>query len=399
MFERVLSRRCGLPETAGKDRQEGGATVIGRPWRRLAKHARAAADFHDWLQRERALAGRMSYRFTLLRLQIRGEARPEATVDRLAAAFRRRLRELDAIGYLAPDTLGVILTGNDEEQARHVACVVCRATRGRGWRNCRFAQYPDAEGTTAAESGGTTSERESTPLPAVNLVDELLSGRIPGWKRGLDVLLSAAALLALAPLLLAVAGLIKLAAPGPALYRQERVGHLGRTFVCLKFRTMRLGSQTLSHQRHLEELIRRGDVPMLKLDTRHDPRLIPLGRLLRAAGIDELPQLINVLRGDMSLVGPRPCIPYEFQWFQPWQRRRCETPPGLTGLWQTSGKNHTSFSQMIRYDLRYAQRRSFRGDLRALLRTPAVVAGQLLESVDRRRAGRHAPAASAEPNV
>ena len=126
----------------------------------------------------------------------------------------------------------------------------------------------------------------------------------------------------------AVALLIKVGSPGPIFFRQRRVGYKGREFVCFKFRTMGVNAETDSHRRHAQELIK-SKTPMIKLDARKDPRLIPLGSVLRASGLDELPQLFNVLRGEMSLVGPRPCIPYECEAYEPWHWQRFDAVPGL----------------------------------------------------------------------
>ena len=127
------------------------------------------------------------------------------------------------------------------------------------------------------------------------------------------------------------------------------------------------------HKRHLALLIREGDTPMRKLDS-NDSRIIPLGKFLRKTGLDELPQLVNVLRGEMSLIGPRPCLPNEACDYLVWQRRRFDVHPGLTGLWQVNGKNRTTFAQMMRLDITYAKSRSFWMDIKILLKTiPAVI--------------------------
>jgi lipopolysaccharide/colanic/teichoic acid biosynthesis glycosyltransferase len=208
---------------------------------------------------------------------------------------------------------------------------------------------------------------------------------LPLWKRALDGLL----ILLCAPGLLLIAGLvvivIKLGSPGPVLFRQRRVGFLGKEFVCFKFRTMKSNAETDSHRRHTRNLIK-SQTPMEKLDGRQDPRLIPLGRMLRAGGLDELPQLINVLRGEMSLVGPRPCIPYEYELYEPRHRRRFEAVPGLTGLWQVSGKNHTTFEEMINLDIYYAEHSSLWLDLKILFKTPAALWGQYSDLRTTRRA-------------
>ena len=146
--------------------------------------------------------------------------------------------------------------------------------------------------------------------------------------------------------------------------------------MCFKFRTMHVGSDSRTHQQHCDQLIR-SNAPMVKMDARGDSRLIPGGRLIRASGLDELPQIINVFRGEMSLVGPRPCTPYEFEQYLPWQRARFNVMPGLTGLWQVSGKNQTTFEEMICLDLDYAERKSFLLDLRIMVRTVPTLLLQL----------------------
>jgi exopolysaccharide production protein ExoY len=176
---------------------------------------------------------------------------------------------------------------------------------------------------------------------------------------------------------------------GPVFFRQRRVGYKGREFTLFKFRTMRVDSEAAPHRDHFHQLME-SDIPMTKLDERSDPRLVPFGALLRATGLDELPQLINVLRGEMSLVGPRPCIPYEYERYQPWQRRRFDAVPGLTGLWQVSGKNRTTFNEMIWLDIEYSERLSLGLDLQIILKTFPALWQQCLDS----RAPKRRPASS-----
>ena len=195
---------------------------------------------------------------------------------------------------------------------------------------------------------------------------------LPLWKRALDatlIILCAPGLLLIG---ITVALIIKIGSHGPIFFRQSRVGHRGREFTCFKFRTMKTNAETDSHREHTRQLIQSRN-PMQKLDARKDPRLIPLGRVIRAGGLDELPQLLNVLRGEMSLVGPRPCLPYEYEMYEPWQRRRFEAVPGLTGLWQVSGKNRTTFDEMIRLDIDYAEHLSLWLDVKILAKTPATL--------------------------
>ncbi len=216
--------------------------------------------------------------------------------------------------------------------------------------------------------------------PAASLIIPVSSGLgapgipLPRWKRAIDLAGCIVTLPFLGLCTLAMIVLTKRVSPGPVFFRQERIGYMGRRFKIYKFRTMRVGADSSVHQNYCHELIRT-NAPMVKLDSRGDPRLIPLGWLLRASGLDELPQLINVLRGEMSLVGPRPCIPSEFEQYVSWQRQRCDALPGLTGLWQVSGKNRTTFEQMIRLDIQYARKFSFWLDLKIIFLTmPCLVA-------------------------
>jgi lipopolysaccharide/colanic/teichoic acid biosynthesis glycosyltransferase len=221
---------------------------------------------------------------------------------------------------------------------------------------------------------GKRSARESIDIVS----DHIARCRVPSWKRVMDCALVVATLPAWLPLGVLIAFWVKLVCPGPALFRQERVGHLGARFNCLKFRTMKVNADTAVHREHLNHRMS-SNRPMKKLDMAGDSRLIPGGLWLRALGLDELPQLINVLRGEMSLVGPRPPTVYEYDLFQPCHRRRCETLPGLTGLWQVNGKNRTTFEEMMELDIAYVETKSVLLDVKILARTfPAI----LLQVVD-----------------
>ena len=202
---------------------------------------------------------------------------------------------------------------------------------------------------------------------------------LPTWKRVLDLALVVAISPGLLILGVGVALVVWCGSRGPVLFRQRRVGQRGREFTCYKFRTMQVDADSKSHREHFQQLMCT-EVPMTKLDAQKDPRLIPLGAFLRATGLDELPQLINVIRGEMSLVGPRPCIPYEYELYQPWQRRRFDAVPGLTGLWQVSGKNRTTFNEMIRLDIEYSERLSLWLDLKIILKTLPALWQQCRES-------------------
>jgi lipopolysaccharide/colanic/teichoic acid biosynthesis glycosyltransferase len=199
--------------------------------------------------------------------------------------------------------------------------------------------------------------------------------RVPRWKRALDIGLVVMALPLLVPLGLAIAGIVRLVSKGPVFFKQERIGRGGQKFWCFKFRTMSISANAVLHEGHLRQLIQ-SNSPMTKMDSRGDTRIIPFGVFIRALGLDELPQLINVVKGEMSLVGPRPCLPYEFELYLPWQRERCNATPGLTGLWQVSGKNKTTFSEMIQLDIEYSRRCNLWLDMAIIFKTIPVLLSQ-----------------------
>ena len=188
------------------------------------------------------------------------------------------------------------------------------------------------------------------------------------------------------------------ASRGPIFFRQERVGYMGRRFLLYKFRTMHVTASVSDHQAYFSQLMSSNE-PMQKLDARGDRRLIPGGWLLRASGLDELPQIINVLRGEMSIVGPRPCIPYEYERYSLWQRDRLRSVPGLTGLWQVSGKNRTTFDEMVSMDITYGERLSFASDLGIIFRTVPALLTQISDTRKARKSGSVMPAPAVTNSV
>jgi exopolysaccharide biosynthesis polyprenyl glycosylphosphotransferase len=191
-------------------------------------------------------------------------------------------------------------------------------------------------------------------------------------KRLFDVAASSAALAALAPLMLSVAVVIKLSSRGPVLFKQQRVGRHGRPFHMLKFRSMVVNAEELKAK--LMALNEQAG-PVFKM--KRDPRITPIGRFIRKFSIDELPQLINVLRGEMSLVGPRPPVPSEVARYEAWQRRRLSVRPGLTCVWQVSGRNEISFEEWMYLDMQYIDHWSLAQDFELILRTvPVVLTGR-----------------------
>jgi len=217
--------------------------------------------------------------------------------------------------------------------------------------------------------------------------EALFVRHIPLWKRAMDVTGAAGILLAGLPVFVVVALYIKAVSRGPVIFKQERIGIGGKTFTLWKFRTMHVGTDSRQHQEHVRSLIQacaenNNEPSMRKLD--HAACLIPLGSLLRKTCIDEIPQLLNVLCGDMSMVGPRPALRYEVEAYLPWHSERLDTVPGMTGLWQVSGKNRLSFRQMVGLDIRYARERSFLLDMKILFETLPAILTQVRESLERK---------------
>jgi lipopolysaccharide/colanic/teichoic acid biosynthesis glycosyltransferase len=199
-------------------------------------------------------------------------------------------------------------------------------------------------------------------------------------KRMMDIVGSLAVLILFSPLFLLVALIVKLSSKGPVLFKQERLGQFGKTFNCLKFRSMRVNNDLKIHREFMKRVIsgqhnghaHGGPTPVYKMTS--DPRITRIGRFIRRTSLDELPQFINILRGEMSLVGPRPPLAYEYEEYDIWHRRRVlEVKPGLTGLWQVRGRSRVRFDDMVRLDLQYARGWSLWLDVRILLETPRAV--------------------------
>ncbi len=215
----------------------------------------------------------------------------------------------------------------------------------------------------------TAMPRLTTGFPAPTLLAPL---PVPGWKRLLDLTLTLPGLLALAPLFLAIALAVRLTSPGPVFFVQTRIGHGGRPFGMVKFRSMYRDAEA-----RRAALLAQSDREGLCFKARNDPRITPVGRFLRRLSLDELPQLFNVLAGQMSLVGPRPALPEEVAAYPARALGRLAVLPGITGPWQVSGRAEIGFDAMVEMDLAYARRPSLRADLTCLLRTfSAVVSGR-----------------------
>lgn len=227
------------------------------------------------------------------------------------------------------------------------------------------------------------ADPEATLAMTAGPVRRVLPTLVCGARRSLDALLALLLLVLLAPVLLVIAVAVRLDSPGSPIFRQPRLGRGERQIIVNKFRTMRTAADPEPHKRYIAELIAQGAAaacsddqgrPLYKLAV--DDRVTRIGRLLRRWSIDELPQLWNVVRGDMALVGPRPVIAYEAEQYPDWYRERFRVAPGLTGLWQVSGRNERTYEEMIRLDVEYARTRSLRLDMTILFKTFRAVIGR-----------------------
>ncbi|MGE0703128.1 MAG: sugar transferase [Vicinamibacterales bacterium] len=331
--------------------------------------------FGDILWRERQRVGRVDRGFVLLSVGSNAPNDVPAWTQAALDALSSIARESDVIGRLGGDGLALLFL--DIEQVRETAAVV--EARVRAALADRLPAATLAGLQLAFETGarplygaGETGD-PAHPHDGPSLHD--IS------KRAVDIAGSLLLLILFFPVCLVVAILVKVTSPGPVLFRQPRVGRFAKSFTMLKFRTMYANADPSLHKAYVTEFIAgqgRKQAAHNLFKIVGDPRITPLGRILRRTSLDELPQFWNVLRGDMSLVGPRPPLFYELDEYQPWHWRRViDAKPGITGLWQVEGRSRTTFDGMVRLDLRYAKTRSLWTDLKILLATPiAAISGK-----------------------
>jgi lipopolysaccharide/colanic/teichoic acid biosynthesis glycosyltransferase len=339
------------------------------------------------LERKRAERSRRPFALMLLDAHaLLGTDRDQLVCDRLAAALSESTRETDICGwYTAGSVLGVIFTeiGSPDTNAvrtQIVSKVQAALQIHLGSADAKAIRvslhlFPE----DAGPRNGTAADSTLRLYPDLDPANgRQRAARI--IKRAIDIVGSLLILLLLSPVLLAVALAIKLTSPGPILFRQQRIGQFGVPFTFLKFRSMYAQSDARVHQEYVRRFIA-GQEGCLQSDgnggaykLQDDPRVTPVGKFLRRTSLDEFPQFLNVLRGDMSLVGPRPPIPYEIEVYDLWHRRRfLEALPGITGLWQVTGRSKCKFDEMVRLDIKYVREWSLALDLKILLATPRAV--------------------------
>ncbi len=332
---------------------------------------------------ERKRAERSQKCFVLMLLESAALMDGTGDLEKVLRALESSTRETDVKGwYKACSVVGVVFTEIDRPEGRSAVIVLSEKVSSALGQSLGQGQMNEVRLTFHVFPEDWDSERPGGPADPT-LYPDLLSGpdrrrRTLLVKRSMDVAGSLAALILAAPMMAVIAVLIKLTSKGPVLFRQTRIGQYGKRFTFFKFRSMyATGDQSL-HENHVRELISGQKKEQVAHKLMNDPRITPIGRVLRKTSLDEFPQFFNVLIGDMSLVGPRPPLPYELRAYQVWHRRRLlAVKPGITGIWQVEGRSRVKFEDMVRMDLSYASSWSPWLDLKILLRTPrAVLSGR-----------------------
>jgi exopolysaccharide biosynthesis polyprenyl glycosylphosphotransferase len=342
------------------------------PYRMLAVTAVVTASAALERRAAQSIRSRAGHASPAVRIVVSGHRHAvDRVLEELAADTRSTFEVLSVLG---PGRQGAELSATAQELgAQAVVVVPCRhhdplSLRRLGWQLERTGvRLLVATGLHDVSRFRTTMEYAGA-IPLVRVRPPGLDGARMKLKSAADAVVGLAALVALAPIMIAIALVIVVESPGPALFRQTRIGKDGRPFTIFKFRTMRVGADE-EHARLSAEA--GGESVLFKL--RRDPRVTRAGELLRRYSLDELPQLFNVVRGEMSLVGPRPALPCEVERYEPDTRRRLAVRPGITGLWQVSGRSDLSWNESVRLDLRYVDNWSLSGDVRLIGRTFGAV--------------------------
>jgi lipopolysaccharide/colanic/teichoic acid biosynthesis glycosyltransferase len=346
--------------------------------------------FQERIARERRRTERSNRPFLLMLLDRGNRNSDESSgqvLKEMLSALSVSIRETDVIGWYWENTvIGVVFTEVAADEGKSsLSTMIARVSeilrdtldmQHFTQIGMSFHVYPECSNHGAQKSLGN-----ATLYPDL-LRPEQRKKHLQAAKRAMDIVGSGAALLLLSPIFAVTALLVKLSSKGPIIYRQGRLGQFGQPFELLKFRSMRVDSDPNVHREFMKNVIAgkhdgkcpEAEKPVYKMTK--DRRITPIGRILRKSSLDELPQFFNVLKGEMSLVGPRPPLLYEYQEYQLWHRRRVlEARPGITGLWQVQGRSRISFNDMVRLDLRYLRTWSLWLDLWIMLKTPGAVLG------------------------
>jgi len=347
--------------------------------------------FVEMLSRERNRSQRTNTPFILMLvginkiMQLRSA---RANVNAIASVIKNNTRETDIRGwYRDNSTLGIIFIDIEEKDIPFAKEVIAGKIEEKLKANLdletlemleiSFHVFPEKYDVEKPDDSlEPVLYPDLTKTTALKMTGSLL-------KRSVDIFGSIVGLILFSPFFFVISILIKATSEGPVFFRQQRVGPFGKTFTFLKFRSMYVNNNDEIHREYVTKLIEgnkeceqkrdaKTDAPVFKI--KNDPRVTPVGRFLRKTSFDELPQFINVLKGDMSLVGPRPPIPYEFEKYDIWHRERLlRMKPGITGLWQVMGRSSTNFDDMVRLDVNYLRNWSFWGDIKIIFMTPLVM--------------------------
>jgi exopolysaccharide biosynthesis polyprenyl glycosylphosphotransferase len=348
-------------------------------------------DFVEMLSRERKRSKRTSMPFLLMLIDINKALQKKSARNMtriLASLLTANTRETDIKGWYRDNaTIGVIFVGIEEADIYSAKEIIA------GKMKQKLKENIDQELLDVMKlSFHIFPEKYDVNLPDNSLEPVLYPdltkttvSKVTGsiLKRCLDVTGSIFGLLLFSPLFLIISILVKATSKGPVFFKQQRVGPFGKTFTFLKFRSMHVNNDETIHREYVTKLIegnkdceqnREGDTKCPVFKIKSDPRITPLGQFLRKTSLDELPQFLNVLKGEMSIVGPRPPIPYEFEKYDIWHRERLlSMKPGITGLWQVMGRSSTSFDEMVRLDVKYLREWSLWRDIVIIIKTPMVM--------------------------
>jgi lipopolysaccharide/colanic/teichoic acid biosynthesis glycosyltransferase len=385
------------------------------PWKRSLQSLLTPEQMNIAVQRETARADRNGAQFALVLFRARNKDQQSLSTVRLAKTILRRVRATDDVGWYDDRHLAALLPDTAPTGAWRFAEQVCTLVSVKAPRPlCSVYSYPTLwfKGELTPESliqngqgdpfaapepvdtrkglehliptflspvsgehlgehlnGERVDDNTPQPGPVVHAVESLLLKPLPWWKRGLDILGAASGMVLLSPLMAVAAVAVKATSAGPMIFTQPRAGLGGKPFKIYKFRTMCEDAE--SKQAELQKFSEQ-DGPAFKI--KDDPRVTSIGKFLRKSSIDELPQLLNVLKGDMTLVGPRPLPINQSAACEGWHRRRLDVTPGLTCIWQVKGRSQVSFSEWVRMDVAYIRRRTLFNDIRIILQTiPAVL--------------------------
>lgn len=359
-------------------------------WTDPGNHFYSEEIFQDILCRERKRAERSGRPFLLMLLDVEKiiqKSNGAGICKKIVSQLGNHTREIDIKGWFTERAvIGVIFTETGEHDHDFIIDRITQRVRNSlfyviesqyfNTMKISFKWFPD-------ENSEDEKAYEPNPLFYPDLLEKAVHKVFARYiKRLIDILGSLTGLIIFSPLFFIIPILIKLTSRGPIFYRQARLGMFGETFTFLKFRSMYVDNDDSIHRQYIKQLIDHKNDTCGTNDTaqeevfkiQDDPRVTLIGRFLRKTSLDELPQFINVLRGDMSLVGPRPPIPYEYDDYKLWHMRRViEVKPGITGFWQVEGRSSTSFDEMVRLDLKYIREWSLWLDLKILVKTPWVV--------------------------